>query len=944
MTGLSPEAWVTIIILTIVVIAIYYIISIWIYKRAPSNMAFIRTGFLGTKVCLGRGAIVLPVFHEVSWVSLELIKLIVSRSRDQAILTQDNIRIDVVAELSTHVGHGEKDILTASRSLGERTYDPDKVRNLLEAKVISALRSYAATKTLRELHENRDSFAQEIKSNVRESFQANGLLLEEVSIVTLEQTGKEFFNADNVFDAEGLKVITEITSAARREVHNTEKRTTVAIRQRDLDTQLELLEIEKNEAFARANQDKAISNEQALQLGEKQVYILQQRLNVETKEIDNEKELDQLRTDRDLSIIEENKKRETADIQQKLALEQEEKDRRIALIAKSQLEELADIKRHLAREQAEKDRQITLIGKAKEEELETISRNLARESAERDREITLIGKDRERQEAEIARSTSVAAVDERSRDERHNVAEEMAISIRKRSLETRLATLDLDKEEAFAAARQERDVSNEQAQELSEKQRFLLEQRWLVEQEEIQKALQVEKAQIAKDVSVTDELKKREAADIRRALAREQEERDREIALVAKAEELEKAEIHRILSREQEERDREITLVAKDEKLETARVRQAKTIELEERDRQIALISKEQEREKVDIRRFLARETEERNREIALAGKERELEEAHIKRLGVTAQREQADHDSVSVRIVAEAGRNKEIERIQAESLAETRLINEENKSAVTRMHMLNQAESRRKAAEDEAQATLTRAKSTSEAQQITAVGIEREAGATGRAEMEIETLRVENTQRGLEAEAAGIEAKAAALKKYNESATFLDLAKMHINAERDVLIDQAKSMGNALQGAQIRMYGGDNGTIDTIRSLFNSGFAIGEAMEGLAHSLPQGLREKFAQNGLRGIFGKHEIGGNFKEAIEHLGRFVKESLSGRQAKAMSFDEGVSALEEKAAGDEQLTDAVGLLKEVNQHGMFKDVPFDKVWSLVQQSAQKKDGG
>ena len=110
------ELWVSLFIAVIVVIAIIYILSIWIYKRAPANMGFVRTGFLGTKVCLGRGAIVLPVFHEITWVSLETIKLIVSRSRDQAILTSDKIRIDVVTELYAHVGRTLDDMLTASRS------------------------------------------------------------------------------------------------------------------------------------------------------------------------------------------------------------------------------------------------------------------------------------------------------------------------------------------------------------------------------------------------------------------------------------------------------------------------------------------------------------------------------------------------------------------------------------------------------------------------------------------------------------------------------------------------------------------------------------------------------------------------------------------------------------------------------------------------------------
>ena len=84
-------------------------------------MEFIRTGFLGTKVCLGKGAIVLPVFHDITWVSLETIKFAVSRAREQAILTADNIRVDVNTELYAHVGHTEEAVLTASRTLGEKT-------------------------------------------------------------------------------------------------------------------------------------------------------------------------------------------------------------------------------------------------------------------------------------------------------------------------------------------------------------------------------------------------------------------------------------------------------------------------------------------------------------------------------------------------------------------------------------------------------------------------------------------------------------------------------------------------------------------------------------------------------------------------------------------------------------------------------------------------------
>ena len=933
---MTAELLITLIFLVIVLIAILYIISIWVYKRAPANMGFIRTGYLGTRVCLGRGAMVLPVFHEVTWVSLETLKLIVSRSRDQAVLTSDKIRVDVVAELYAHVGRSEEDLLAAARSLGERTFDTEKVRNLLEAKIVSALRSYAATKTLSELHENRDTFAKAVQASVVESFHANGLTLEEVTIVTLEQSAKEFFDKDNVFDAEGLKVITEVTSDARRHVHNTEKRTTVSIRKRELDTQLELLEIEKQEAFARAHQDREVANEQAQQIGNKQMYVLDQRMDVEQKEIDNEKALERMRAERDVSATEESRRREAAEIQKTLELEKARRDREIELVAKTEEEQLANIQRKLAEERAERDRRIALVDKAKEEELVEIARELAREQARTDKEIELIAKEQARQVADIDRTTVVMAREEAARDERHQSSEATALSVRKRSLETRLAMLEIDKDEAFAQAQQEREVANERARVLSEQQRFILEQRWQVEQEEIAKAQALEAAQIQKDVAIIEETRKREAADIRRGLARETEERERDIALVAKAGELEQAEVQRRLGVEIEERAREISLTGQDEELERVRVRKARAVELEERERDIALIAKEQEREQADIQRFLAREQEERDRQIALAAKTRELEQAETHRLEMTARREQAEHDAESVRRVADASRQKEIDRIRAEKEADTRRIDEENKAQITRMHLLTQAEARSLAAEREAEATLTRARANSEAQQIAAEGIEREAGAVGRAEVSIEALRVENTQRRFQAEAVGIEAKADALKRYNESATFLELAKLHIEAERDIHIDQAKAMGTALTGAHIRMYGGDGGTVDNIRQLFTSGFGIGEALEGVAQSLPEGLRDRLARDGIRGIFRRPDDG-PLSGHVGHVRTLVDAHLA--DALDTPFAAALERLREAAGGDEQASRAVEVLGSVNEGGAFDDVPFTTAWSLLQALAK-----
>ena len=846
---MSIETLITLFILVIIAIAIIWIVSVWVYKRAPANRGFIRTGLGGTKVCLGKGALVLPVFHEVTWVSLETIKLIVSRSRDQGILTSDKIRVDVIAELYAHVGHTTDDLLTAGRSLGEKTFDPDSIRDLLEAKIISALRSYSATKTLNELHENRDLFAKEIKNQVLESFSSNGLTLEEVTIVTLEQTGKEYFKTDNVFDAEGLKIITEITSEAKRKVHDTEKKTSIAIRQKELDTQLELLEIERQEAFARASQDKNVSNEQALQVGSKQRYVLDQKLAVEQKEIENEQLLEQRRTERDISIIDEARKRELSEIEKTRIVEEQRRDREIVLIGKAKEEELANIQKILALEKAEKDRQIDLLEKSKQEELAQIEHDLSLDEARKNKEVDLISYAREREEAEIQRQTEITAKEEQAREDRNKSTEAVRLSIEFTKLQTRLALLNLEKDDAFATAAQEKEVSSEQARILGEKQRFLIDERWKVEEEEINKELDLEKAKIEKEAAILTESQKTEAAEVQRSLARQSEERDRE---------------------------------------------------------------------------------------IALAAKEAELEQAQVKRLEVSAVREKAEHDSESVRHVADAERQRAIDLIEAENNAQTRRVEEENKAQISRMHMLAQAEARKDSAEREAQAILTKASASSEAQQIGAAGIEKEAAAKGRAEMEIETLRVQNTQRMLEAEASGIEAKATALKKYNDAATFIELAKMHIEAERDVRSDQAKAMGNALQGAQIRMYGGsDDGTIDNIRSLFTTGFGVGEALEGLAQSLPEGLRQRFAENGIRGVFGLPSRAGRFQHGVEQIGELLKQTLKTRKDRENTlFKDAIIQLKEAATTDTSKLEAVSLLTEFNESGMVDEVPFETVWNLV----------
>ena len=159
-----------------------------------------------------------------------------------------------------------------------------------------------------------------------------------------------------------------------------------------------------------------------------------------------------------------------AEIDKTRITEQERRDREIHLIEKAKQEELANIQRNLDLEKAEKDRQIELHEKAKEEELAQIQRDRALNSALKDKEIQSISNEREREQAEIQRQTALATDEEKAREQRNQAAEAAEVAIQKQKLESRLALLEVDKDDAFASAAQEKAVAEEQARVLTEKQ------------------------------------------------------------------------------------------------------------------------------------------------------------------------------------------------------------------------------------------------------------------------------------------------------------------------------------------------------------------------------------------------------------------------------------------------------------------------------------------
>jgi len=83
-----------------------------LYTRSSKEVSFVRTGFGGEKVILNGGAIVLPVLHEIIPVNMNTLRLEVKRAADQALITRDRMRVDVMAEFYVRVKPTAESIAT----------------------------------------------------------------------------------------------------------------------------------------------------------------------------------------------------------------------------------------------------------------------------------------------------------------------------------------------------------------------------------------------------------------------------------------------------------------------------------------------------------------------------------------------------------------------------------------------------------------------------------------------------------------------------------------------------------------------------------------------------------------------------------------------------------------------------------------------------------------
>ena len=351
--------WLVHIVGTISVLIVLAIV--WFYRRTRADEVLVRTGWRGIKIIIDGGIIAFPIIHELKHLSLQTMPLTVKCSDKDSLITKDHYRIDLTANFYVKVEKRHEDIEKALRSIGDKELNVDSIMALVQDKLIWALRSVAASKELQVLHENRQGFAEAVDRNLRSDLAKNGLTLESISVTHFDQTPKTAYKEDNVFDARGLKGITEITERARKEKSDIIKNTEIAIAQKEVATEIEKtriktegerqrLELEKECEFAVADQTKAVEKYRAEREAEKKQFWLQQEEEAGKLAILKDQEIKEADIASQIYLIDKEREKETVRLAKERDIELANRDKEIAIIHKQKELEAAMAEHENARQ------------------------------------------------------------------------------------------------------------------------------------------------------------------------------------------------------------------------------------------------------------------------------------------------------------------------------------------------------------------------------------------------------------------------------------------------------------------------------------------------------------------------------------------------------------------------------------------------------------------
>ena len=474
-----------IILLALAIAIIVYLLH-WLYRRSSKEVSFVRTGMLGEKVVISGGAFVLPIIHNITQVGMRTLSINIKRAGDKSLITKDRMRAELITEFFTKVPPDERAVATAAQTLGNRTLDPEHLKEVVAGRFADALGEVAAKMTLDEIQEGRGQFVKEVTKIANESIGHTGLALETVSIISLDQAPIEMFNPANTFDSQGLTQLTEQIESRKKKRNDITQDTKISIENKNLETVQKELEIKKNEEFSRYQQEREIAIQKAKERTETVKNKAEKEREAEEAEIASQEQIEVAKISQNQVIEVERKLTETR------LIEEIEKRRR----------EQNELEKNASYEIRQKDleTEVKILNLDKESEYARLEKQRQVDVKRAQEKATIIKEQSERQkDAEEAQIISEQEVKNAKIAQQRNIDAHRIESER----ETRLLDIDKAKRLSIEEHQKNLEVSNKSKQVLKSKAEEERTREKAIEAEEkANSAKYVEKAQGIKKVDV----------------------------------------------------------------------------------------------------------------------------------------------------------------------------------------------------------------------------------------------------------------------------------------------------------------------------------------------------------------------------------------------------------------------------------------------------------
>lgn len=294
----------------IVVLLLVVILSC--LKRAPSNRAYVITGFRSDpKILIGKAGLKLPFLERCD--ELDISQITIKLATDEYVPTRDFINIKVEAVVQIAVDTSTDGILRAMQHFLNE--DKDGIESTACQTLLGNLREIVGTMNLKDLCQDKAKFSEEVKEKARCDMEGLGLvilafnvqsvkdkegLIENLGIENTEQIRKDAAIAKAIAERDVQVAQAEAKNASneadtKSKLAIAERNNTLSIRTSELKISEDTKKAEANAAFKiqeaislksieMSSQDAKIAKqEKEIELQKQEVGVMEQRLDAEVR-------------------------------------------------------------------------------------------------------------------------------------------------------------------------------------------------------------------------------------------------------------------------------------------------------------------------------------------------------------------------------------------------------------------------------------------------------------------------------------------------------------------------------------------------------------------------------------------------------------------------------------------------------------------------------------